>query len=240
MSLTSLVMPVYRWVTQPVGTVRALDTREPHVVMTFDDGPDPVATPLVLDALERHGATATFFVLLTRARRYPHLIQALLDAGHEIGLHGIDHTRLTRLAPREAGRRTAEGKSALEQMIQREVSWFRAPYGAMLPRHLMAVKGAGVIPVGWGPTPADWRDLPEERLAADGMRDCGQGSIMLAHDAIAGALDGVPDDPPPPDIDRGKLTELLLTGLAERGLHGSSLGNALTNARTRKWGWFYR
>ncbi len=233
-------MPVYRWATRPVGTVRAVTTRQPHVVLTFDDGPDPVETPKVLDALERFGATATFFVLMTRVRRYPELTRAILDAGHEIGLHGLDHTRLTKLTPQEAGGRTAEGKARLEQFVQREVRWFRAPYGAMLPRHWLAVKRTGLTPVGWGPTPADWRELPEDQLAADGMRGCGRGSIMLVHDAMADERDGVPDDPPPPHIDRGKLADLLLAGIAERGWTSRSLGEALTGGRARKWGWFYR
>jgi peptidoglycan/xylan/chitin deacetylase (PgdA/CDA1 family) len=240
MDFGSLATPVYRWATRPVGTVRAVATADPRVVMTFDDGPDPVSTPRVLDALERHGAGATFFVLLTRVRRYPELIRSIVDAGHEVGLHGVDHTRLTSLAPREVGRRTAAGRSELEDAVQREVRWFRAPYGAMLPAHWMAVKRAGVEPVGWGPTPEDWRDLPEEHLAAEGMRGCERGSIILAHDATAGALDGVPDDPPPPDIDRGKLTDLMLTKLAERGLSSVTLGDALANTRPRRWGFFYK
>ncbi|NUT33972.1 MAG: polysaccharide deacetylase family protein [Hamadaea sp.] len=239
-SLTSLVAPVYRWATQPVGTVRAVRTAQPRVVLTFDDGPDPEHTPRVLDALERHGATATFFVLMTRVRRHPDLVRDLLDRGHEIGLHGLDHTRLTRLSPTEAGRRTAQGRDELQQHIQREVRWFRAPYGALLPGHWRAVRRTGLTPVNWGPTPADWRELPEEQLAADGMRGCERGSIMLAHDATAGADDGVPDDPPPPAIDRGKLTDLLLEGIAARGWSSRTLGEVLADGHARRWGWFYR
>ncbi|MEV4411777.1 polysaccharide deacetylase family protein [Catellatospora sp. NPDC049609] len=240
MILRSLVHPVYRWVTRPVGTVRAVATREPRIVLTFDDGPDPVHTPRVLDALDRHGAAATFFVLMTRARRYPHLVQELLDRGHEVALHGVDHTRLTRLTPAETQRRTAAGKDELEQLIQREVRWFRAPYGAMLPGHKRAVERTGLIPVGWGPFVGDWRDLPEEQLAADGLRDCAQGSIMLVHDAAAGPDDGAPDDAPPPAIDRGKVAELLLAGAAARGWQSRSLGELSSSGRLRRWGWFYR
>ncbi len=240
MSLASVAYPVFRWATQPVGTLRAVRTSEPSIVLTFDDGPDPQHTPRVLDVLERYQATATFFVLMTRARRYPGLIQDLLDRGHEVGLHGIDHTRLTRLKPDEAGRRTAAGRDELEQQIQREVRWFRAPYGALLPGHWRAVRRTGLTIVGWGPTPGDWRELPEDQLAADGLRGCERGSVMLAHDAAAGPLDGVPDDGPPPNIDRGKLADLLLSGAAGQGWTSRSLGELLTSGSPRRWGWFYR
>lgn len=239
MSLASFARPVWRVVTRPVGTVRAVATAEPHVVVTYDDGPDPVATPLVLEKLAQHGATATFFVLMTRARRYPEMIREILAAGHEIGLHGVDHTRLTTLPVREVHRRTRDGKSELENLTGRPVRWFRAPYGALLPAHWTAVRRTGLMPVAWGPTPSDWVELPEEELAAEAMRGCAAGEILLAHDGMAGPGDGAPDGSAPA-IDRGKLADLMLTGLADRGLQGRSLHDSLRHGRTRRWAWFIR
>lgn len=240
MDLTSVVDSVLRWATQPVGTVRAVRTQASAIALTFDDGPDPVHTPRVLDALDRFAAKATFFVLLTRTRRYPSLTQKLLDRGHEIALHGIDHTRLTKLPPKEVARRTSAARDELEQQIQRPVRWFRAPYGALMPGHRRAVDSTGLVTVNWATTVADWRHLPEAQLAADGLRECKQGSIMLVHDSAAGPLDGAQDDPHPPPLDRGLLAELLLVGAAERGWTSRSVGELLASGSARRWGWFYR
>jgi peptidoglycan/xylan/chitin deacetylase (PgdA/CDA1 family) len=234
-SLTSLARPAWRVVTRPVGTVRAVATGAPHVVLTYDDGPVPGATPAILEMLAKHGATATFFVLMTRARQHPSLLRDVLDAGHEIGLHGLDHTRLTTLPLAEVRRRCRSGKAELEQLTGEKVRWFRAPYGALMPAHWAVVRSTGLMPVAWGPTPGDWRDLPESELAAQAVSQSSPGEILLAHDGFAVAEDNAFDGPAPA-IDRGKLTDLMLTGLAERGLTARSLGHSLRSGRPPRGG----
>ena len=66
-------------------------------VLTYDDGPTPGVTDRLLPILAEAGATATFFVLLTRVRAHPSMVAELLAAGHEVALHGIDHVDLTSL-----------------------------------------------------------------------------------------------------------------------------------------------
>ena len=91
------------------------------VALTFDDGPHPDYTAPVLDILADCGAVATFFVLGRQVDRHPHLLEAIRDAGHEIGIHGYDHTsrrlaaqaRRTRsLCATTASRRTCFGRPA--------------------------------------------------------------------------------------------------------------------------------
>lgn len=63
------------------------------VALTFDDGPDPIWTPLVLDALASVGARATFFVVAPRAARYPSLIFSMRESGHDVAFHCMEHVR---------------------------------------------------------------------------------------------------------------------------------------------------
>lgn len=213
-----------------VGSVEAVRTAEPEIVLTFDDGPDPVGTPAVLDALAAHGATATFFVLLTRARRHPDLVERVCREGHEIGLHGVDHQPLPRFTYAEARTRTASAARELEVLTGVPVRWFRPPYGAQTPRSWLATRRAGLVPVLWGPTTWDWRDLPQSdrvRKAQEGAR---AGAVVLAHDAFAGAGDGAPDDGSglvEPDIDRFDLVDRVLTAYAAKGLRARSLRDTL-------------
>ncbi len=60
------------------------------VHLTFDDGPDPLYTPMLLDLLKEHGAKGTFFVVGERAKKYPELILRLKEEGHTIGIHNIN------------------------------------------------------------------------------------------------------------------------------------------------------
>lgn len=212
-----------------VGSVTAVRTGAPHVVLTFDDGPEPGGTDRVLAALAERGATATFFVLLTRVRRYRSLFEEVVAAGHEIALHGIDHRPLPPLGAREVRRRTSAGKAELEDALGGAVRWFRPPYGRQTVSTWFAVRAAGLQPVLWGPSTLDWCDV----AAADrrtGVRGAARGSIVLAHDGFAGRLDGV-DDGPAPVLDRGELIAGVLNDLATRGLTARSLGAVLAEGR---------
>ena len=70
---------------QALGSITRVQTREPVVAVTFDDGPDPRSTPRYLEVLERHGAHGTFFVIGRSAVKYPALVQRIRDGGHAIG-----------------------------------------------------------------------------------------------------------------------------------------------------------
>jgi peptidoglycan/xylan/chitin deacetylase (PgdA/CDA1 family) len=109
----------------PLSSVACVATDDRVVALTFDDGPDPDQTPEVLDALAEAGARATFFVLVDRAAEHPDLLRRIAAEGHEIGLHGEDHTRLTTLPIREALRRIRRGKRRLEELTGRPVTLFR-------------------------------------------------------------------------------------------------------------------
>lgn len=214
----------------PLGSVVAVRTAAPEIVLTFDDGPDPVGTPAVLDALAAHGASATFFVLLTRVRRHPDLLERVRREGHEVGLHGVDHQPLPRFSAAEARARTAAARAELEVLTGTPVRWFRPPYGAQTPATWLAVRRAGLVPVLWGPTTWDWRDLAQDdrvRKAQEGAR---AGAVVLAHDAFAGSADRAVDDGHglrAPDVDRFELVDRVLGAYAGLGLRGRSLGDAL-------------
>jgi peptidoglycan/xylan/chitin deacetylase (PgdA/CDA1 family) len=218
----------------PVGSVDAVRTREPEIVLTFDDGPDPVGTPAVLAALAAHGATATFFVLLTRVRQHPELLRRVAREGHEIALHGVDHQRLPGFSFAEARDRTAAGARELEALTGTGVRWFRPPYGAQTPRSWLATRRAGLVPVLWGPTTWDWRDVPQDERVRKAQQGARPGAVVLAHDAFAGAADGAVDDGRglrPPDVDRFDLVDRVLAAYAGSGLRGRSLGDAVRHGR---------
>lgn len=220
-----------------LGSATSVRTDAPHVVLTFDDGPEPGGTDCVLAALADAGAGATFFVLLTRVRRYRSLLDEVVAAGHEIALHGVDHRALPTLPPGEVARRVRDGKHELEDATGLPLRWYRPPYGRQTVRNWRAITAAGMVPVLWGPTTLDWKDASDADRVARSQRGLARGAIVLAHDAFAGPEDGACDGPPP-TLDRGQLVRAVLAGYAAQGLAARSLDQALDAGRLVREPWF--
>ncbi len=223
----------------PIGSVVAVATRAPRIVLTFDDGPDDEVTPRILDVLEASGSSATFFVLMTRVQRSPDLLTEITRRGNEIGLHGSDHRRLTALPPTEVTRRVEDASNELRALTGRRVRWFRPPYGAQTLATARAIRKAGLTPVLWGPSLWDWKDVQPEERRMRALRGLRAGSIVLGHDGIAGPADG-DEDGRPPMLDRALWLREMLETYAELGLAGRSLGEVATTGRLVRRAQFVR
>ena len=222
--------PVFDRATALVGSVVGVRTRAAEIVLTFDDGPEPVATEQVLTALAEHRATATFFVLLSRIRRHPALLDEIMAAGHEIALHGVDHQPLPRFDLETTRDRTAVAAAELADRTGREIRWLRPPYGRQTLANWRGVRAAGLMPVFWGPTTWDWRDLPQQQRVAKAMERARAGAILLGHDGFAGIDDGAERDVTH-TLDRRDLIDQILERYAAKGWRGVSLGRALESGR---------
>jgi peptidoglycan-N-acetylglucosamine deacetylase len=100
------------------------------ICLTFDDGPDPVATPMILKVLQAHGVHATFFVLAKNAAEYPDVIAAIEGDGHEIGEHGRAHLHPWKSMPWSYFLDLASGHTTLSRLqIARKQRLFRPTYG---------------------------------------------------------------------------------------------------------------
>jgi peptidoglycan/xylan/chitin deacetylase (PgdA/CDA1 family) len=155
------------------------------VALTFDDGPNPATTPLVLAALAAAGAKATFFVLGAKAELYPDVVRAIAAAGHAIGVHGYAHNRLYALLPPQAVE--ADIRRASE-VVEREAGvkprWFRPPIGQVSPRTAAGAKRAGFPIVAWSVRGLDGvRSRTPAQVLARVERGLVPGAIVLLHDA---------------------------------------------------------
>jgi peptidoglycan/xylan/chitin deacetylase (PgdA/CDA1 family) len=222
------------WI-KPFGSIVGAVTSDPVVALTFDDGPHAEATPKVLDVLARYGATATFFVLLDRAEAHPALIKRMIAEGHSVGLHGVDHRRLTRMGPRQAHEHIQSGVDRFVAAVGRAPTWFRPPYGSQSVRTFFAARRCGMHVVAWSADCADWMDRPEETIAEQAITSIKPGGILLLHDTLAA-------DPevqlPDVNIDRERLTALILERFKKRGLSGVSLEGLLSGRRAHRTAWF--
>jgi peptidoglycan-N-acetylglucosamine deacetylase len=152
-------------------------------VLSFDDGPDPVFTPILLDALEEAGAGATFFVVGERVAGNEELLREIEARGHEIALHGMTHRRHDGLEEAEARAELSDGLAAIEAAAVARPRWYRPPFGAASPvlSQLCGELGLGIAYwSGWG---QDWDPIPAARIAALVDRDLGPGAVILLHDS---------------------------------------------------------
>jgi peptidoglycan/xylan/chitin deacetylase (PgdA/CDA1 family) len=167
-----------------------LRTRERVVALTFDDGPSPETTPLILDILRGHGAVATFFVLGAAAERHPELVRRIVQEGHEVGLHGFRHQALVLASAqtlREEIERTATAvRQACPEWGKGSIL-FRPPHGFKTPLMAVRVRRQGCRMVLWSLNPRDYRGQTAAETARVFRAALHPGAVCLLHDGPANA-----------------------------------------------------
>jgi peptidoglycan/xylan/chitin deacetylase (PgdA/CDA1 family) len=153
------------------------------VALTFDDGPDPDATPAVLDALDAAGVSATFFVVGEQLQRHWAIAREARARGHQLALHGATHPHHEELSPAAARDEVARAVGAFEAATGERATLFRPPYGRFSEHSFEACGKLGLTPVYWSAWGCDWDPIPAERVAELAIRDLAPGAIVLLHDS---------------------------------------------------------
>ena len=153
----------------------------PLVALTFDDGPSPDATPLILDELRRARIKATFFVVGTMAAAYPQLVRREIAEGMTVGNHTWTHARIgARDASFARGQLTHT--SELLKTLGAEVTVFRPPYGTYTPETVRVASSLGLRTIMWTVDSIDYRKPAPSTIVRNVMRQLKPGSIILMHD----------------------------------------------------------
>lgn len=171
--------PLDRWMRNVVHA-----RRDRHVVaLTFDDGPDPVRTPALLDVLDELGVKATFFVVGREVEAHPAVCARMVRAGHELGNHTYSHRYLPLARSRSVEhelRRTDRAIAAATGIVPRLA---RPPYGARTHRTVRAFARLAKRFVLWDVNSFDWKGKPAAEVAARVVERTRPGSIILMHEA---------------------------------------------------------
>ena len=169
---------------EPEPEPTAVEARPPTKVayLTFDDGPDPRWTPMILDVLRRYNAKATFFVIGSAAERYPALLRRVVREGHTLGNHTYSHADLTRLSASAFASEVSRADRAIRRITGKPTRLLRPPYGAANGYTRSLAAGSGHRLVMWDVDPQDWRRSGASVIARTVLRETDNGEVVLLHD----------------------------------------------------------
>lgn len=176
----------------PVPSFSAGPSDQKQVALTFDDGPHPTITPLVLDELRARGVKATFFVIGDRVKAYPWVLRQVVAEGHEIGNHTYSHRLLTAMSSELIRREVGETQAAIRNAIGYETRLFRPPYGAFRPSANAIFREYGLNVIRWSVDPRDWRNRDALLISNHVTHQSRNGAIILCHDIHRATLQALP------------------------------------------------
>ena len=183
-----------------------------RVALTFDDGPDPRTTPLILDTLRERGVRATFFVVGRQVAGNPGLLRRIVAEGHAVGNHTYDHADMSGLSLVQMHGELRSTQEAVDDALgyHHPMALMRPPYGSpylegseALPAFRRVVREQELIPVTWTVDPSDYLlgDNPDGVVRAVERADEAEAKgeadeVVLLHDnqsQTAAALPGIID-----------------------------------------------
>lgn len=153
------------------------------IALTFDDGPYPVTTPLLLDRLRDLGVPGTFFLIGDDAARYPELTRRIAEYGNEIGNHTYSHPDLDRVSAADATAELAKAKDTLVALSgqQSPARLMRPPHGRFTEATLKAAQAAGYDVVLWSDAPGDWHRTTANQLTTHMLASATAPEIAILH-----------------------------------------------------------
>ena len=164
----------------------AQDTTDKVIYLTFDAGYENGNTALILDALEKHNAPATFFVVGTFVKENPDLVRRMNEEGHIVGNHTYSHPDMSKIADKESFQNELKQVEDLyEQTVGSPMTHFyRPPQGKYSTSNLAMAKELGYKTFFWSLAYVDWYqdNQPTKEEAFDKLlKRIHPGAIVLLH-----------------------------------------------------------
>jgi len=192
---TSLRARVERLVTDRYAPPSARGGNPRLVALTFDDGPYPVETPLLLDELAELHVPATFFLIGNDTMAFPGLAQRIEAEGHEIANHTLTHpANFDALAPPAVTEQLRDGAAMLERYVHDPAirTMMRPPHGRYTLKTLETAQRDGYDVILWNDDPGDWRSVSPERILSHMESYATAPEIVLLHSGRLNTIDALP------------------------------------------------
>lgn len=189
--------PLQQDATAVVATKRVLPVysveREDNVVsVTFDASWGGSHTMQILDILDEYDAKATFYLVGLWVDKYPELVQAIHERGHEIGNHSNKHDHMPQLSAEAMRKDWATLSDKVEALTGERPTLFRAPYGDYNNQVVTTARDAGYEVVQWSIDSLDWKNRGVEDLIKRATTNVQKGDIILFHNDAQYIADALP------------------------------------------------
>lgn len=158
----------------------------PNIALTFDDVPDSLFTPILLDLLKNYQVRATFFLIGECALRNPAIIKRMVVEGHTIANHSYDHQNLTKLPPEKVKEEIIKTELAIQEITGLRTALFRPPYGALNQTSAEIILSLGYKIIFWNVDSRDWSGITGPMIASNVVPNVHNGSIILMHSICGG------------------------------------------------------
>ncbi|MET7289190.1 polysaccharide deacetylase family protein [Streptomyces sp. NPDC005573] len=163
--------------------IMRISTSGRHMMLTFDDGPNPDYTPHILDTLAKYRVKAMFFVCGECVVENRELLARMADEGHVVGNHTWTHPLLTELDRGEIRSEMERTSDAIEDAYGDRPQWFRAPYGAWNRAAFQLGADMGMEPMAWTVDSRDWTTPGTDTIVDRVEGGADPGVVVLSHDA---------------------------------------------------------
>lgn len=155
-------------------------SRTRRIALTFDDGPHPYYTDLLLDGLAERGVKVTFFLLGENIEGREDVIRRMSEEGHLIGNHTFYHVDINSLSMEEACAEIRDTSEAIRAITGQQVEYVRPPYGNWNKELECQVM---MIPVFWTLDTLDWKVKNTDRIVREVLEDVEENDVILMHDS---------------------------------------------------------
>ncbi len=151
------------------------------LALTFDDGPNPNSTAIILDALEKEQVNATFFLIGRYIKGNEGLVRRMSEDGDDVGNHSWAHPDFTTLSPAQIHQQISDTQTAITDLGLPAPKLFRPPYGAFHPALLKYINMPVIL---WNIDPKDWMQTSAKDVAKLVEQQAKPGGIIVLHDHI--------------------------------------------------------
>ena len=157
-----------------------------RIALTFDDGPHPIYTDLLLDGLAERGVKATFFLLGENIAGREAVVERIAKEGHLIGNHTFYHVDITKLEGAEACEEMRKTSEQITAITSQAVEFVRPPFGNWDKELECEVT---MIPIFWTLDTLDWSTKNADRIVQKVVTSVEENDIILMHDSYASTVE---------------------------------------------------
>ena len=192
--------------------IYSVDTDEKQVAISFDAAWGADKTKEIIEVLKEYNATATFFLVGFWVDKYPEMVNAIDEAGLEIGTHSNTHPDMAKLDASTVKNELETSMNKITSLINKEIKVFRPPYGSYNNTLLSTCEQLGLKAIQWDVDSLDWKGLSAGEVTNRVMQKAKNGSIILMHNNADHVVDS---------------TRLTLDWLTKSGYRVTSVGELI-------------